>query len=43
MLTANEQLYSHARDFCWLDSDRRIQTDWRLFNSELILARVVSG
>jgi hypothetical protein len=34
MLTANEYLYSHVPDFCWLDENRSHQTDWRLFSKE---------
>lgn len=34
MLAANEQVYSHAPDFCWLDEAGRYQTDWRLFSRD---------
>jgi hypothetical protein len=31
MLTAEEQVYSHVPDFCWIDEAGNYQTDWRLF------------
>jgi hypothetical protein len=34
MLNADEQVYSHVPDFCWLDERRTYQTDWRLFSKE---------
>jgi hypothetical protein len=34
MITADEQVYSHVPDFCWLDENGRYQTDWRLFSRE---------
>ena len=34
MLTAEEHLYSHVSDFCWLDEAGMYQTDWRLFSKE---------
>lgn len=37
MLTADEQVYSHAPDFYWLDENRNTQTDCRLFSKEKIL------
>jgi hypothetical protein len=34
MLTADEQVYSHVSDFCWLDETGAYQTDWKLFSKE---------
>jgi hypothetical protein len=34
MLTAEAQVYSDVPNFCWLDADGEIQTDWRLFSKE---------
>jgi hypothetical protein len=34
MLTAEEQVYSHEPDFCWLDETGKYQTDWALFSKE---------
>jgi hypothetical protein len=34
MLTADEQVYSHVPDFCWLDETGAYQTDWKLFSKE---------
>ena len=34
MLMAEEQVYSHVPDFCWLDERGRYQTDWRLFSKD---------
>jgi hypothetical protein len=34
MLTADEYVYSHISDFCWLDENDVYQTDWRLFSKE---------
>jgi len=34
MLTAEEHLYSHVPDFCWLDEAGKYQTDWKLFSKE---------
>ena len=34
MLTADEYVYSHVSDFCWLDENNLYQTDWRLFSKE---------
>ena len=34
MLTADEQVYSHIPDFCWLDQAGAYQTDWKLFSKE---------
>ena len=31
MLTADEHVYSHVPDFCWLDENGEYQTDWKLF------------
>jgi hypothetical protein len=37
MLTADEQVYSHVPNFCWLDETRTYQTDWRLFSKSKFL------
>lgn len=37
MMTADEQVYSCAPDFYWLDENGNTQTDWRLFSKEKIL------
>ena len=37
MLSADKQVFSHAPDFCWLDENQKVQTDWKLFSKELIL------
>jgi hypothetical protein len=34
MVTADEQVYSHVPDFCWLDETGAYQTDWKLFSKE---------
>jgi hypothetical protein len=34
MLTADEYVYSHVSDFCWLDEHDAYQTDWRLFSKK---------
>jgi hypothetical protein len=34
MLAADEQVYSHVPDFCWLDESGAYQTDWTLFSKE---------
>jgi hypothetical protein len=34
MLTAEAQVYSHRRDFCWLDEAGKYQTNWNLFAKE---------
>jgi hypothetical protein len=34
MLTAEEHVYSHVSDFCWLDETGKYQTEWRLFSKE---------
>jgi hypothetical protein len=31
MLAADEHVYSHAPDFCWLDEAGKDQTDWNCF------------
>jgi hypothetical protein len=31
MLWADAQTYSHRADFCWMDENRKYQTDWHLF------------
>jgi hypothetical protein len=40
MLTADEQLYSHVPDFCWLDETCKYQTDWKLFSKEKLLGSI---
>ena len=40
MITADEQIYSHAPDFCWLDATARVQTEWRSFTKEGVLESV---
>jgi hypothetical protein len=40
MLTAEEHLYSHVPDFCWLDENGNYQTDWRLFSKERTIASI---
>lgn len=40
MIRADERVYSHTEEFCWLDENRTYQTDWRLFDRAAILARV---
>lgn len=39
MLTAQEHLYSHSPDVCWLDETGVYQTDWKLFSREKVLGR----
>jgi len=39
MVAADEQIYSAARNFCWMDENRQYQTDWTLFDREKILSR----
>lgn len=34
MLAAEEQLYSHRPDFCWLNERRELCTDWKLFSKD---------
>jgi hypothetical protein len=34
MLTADEQVYSHVPDFCWLDETGAFKTDWKQFSKE---------
>lgn len=36
MLSADEQLYSHLPDFCWLDELGHFNHDWRLFSKERV-------
>lgn len=36
MLRADEQLYSHEPDFCWLDEGRKHQNSWEVFSKERI-------
>jgi len=40
MITADEQIYSHATDFCWLDAMGHLRTDWRSFSKESLLEAV---
>jgi hypothetical protein len=40
MLTAEEQLFSHVPDFCWLDSADRVQTEWKSFSKENVIASI---
>ena len=37
MLSADEHVYSHVPDFCWMDETGTYQTDWRLFSKEKFL------
>jgi len=37
MLTADQQVFSHRPDFCWMDQNNTFQTDWRLFSKEEIV------
>jgi hypothetical protein len=41
MLTADEQVYSHIPNFCWLDESGKYQTDWKLFSKEKIAQSIV--
>lgn len=34
MRTADEQVYSHVPDFCWLDDTGAYQSNWKLFSKE---------
>lgn len=34
LLKTDGQVFSHVPDFCWLDSNRKYQTDWELFSKE---------
>ena len=34
LLFAEEQVFSHVPDFCWLDENRKYQTDWKLFSKD---------
>jgi hypothetical protein len=34
MLKAEEQVFSHIPDFCWLDESKKYQTDWTLFSKD---------
>jgi hypothetical protein len=34
LLKAEEQVFSHVPDFCWLDESHKYQTDWTLFSKE---------
>ena len=36
-LSADEHVYSHVPDFCWMDETGTYQTDWRLFSKEKFL------
>ena len=35
LLVAEEQVFSHVPDFCWLNENRKYQTDWKLFSKEI--------
>lgn len=41
MLTAEDQVYSHVPDFCWLDEQGKVRNDWRIFSKENVLASVL--
>lgn len=43
MLCADEQVYSHVPDFCWLDESGTYQTDWKLFSKEKFLKHGIGG
>jgi hypothetical protein len=43
MLTADEQVYSHVPDFCWLDETGAYQTDWKLFSKEKVMQSSFCG
>ena len=43
MLSAEEQVYSHRPDFCWLDKAGGYQTDWALFDKAELLTAISSG
>jgi hypothetical protein len=43
MLTADEQVYSHVSDFCWLDENGAYQTDWKLFSEERFIGAASVG
>ncbi|MGB9455058.1 MAG: DUF4238 domain-containing protein [Bryobacteraceae bacterium] len=34
LLNAGDYVFSTAPDFCWLDHEERVQTDWKLFSKE---------
>lgn len=34
LLFAEEQVFSQVPDFCWLDENRKYQTDWKLFSKD---------
>ena len=34
LLRAEDQVFSNIPDFCWLDENRRYQTDWKLFSKD---------
>jgi hypothetical protein len=38
MLSADKQVFSHVPDFCWRDDNTKVQTDWKLFSKEAVLA-----
>lgn len=37
MLTSEQYIYSHRSDFCWLDENNKLQTDWKLFSKNKIM------
>lgn len=40
MMTADAQLYSHRSDFEWMNENRRVCTDWKLFLKDRIIAAI---
>jgi len=34
MMRADDQVYSHSPDFCWIDESGEYQTDWTLCSKE---------
>jgi len=42
MMNADEQLYSHVPDFCWLDAEARVRTDWQSFSKQSLIDAVVA-
>ncbi len=40
LLTAEDQIYSHVPDFCWLDETGQVRDDWAGFSKEDVLASV---
>jgi hypothetical protein len=37
LLRVEDQVFSHIPDFCWMDENRKYQTDWKLFSKDKIL------